>query len=222
MRISFCCILLILVAPIDSRLQAMESPRPSETRLPLAETLNKFRKTTVMAELGGAKYHVSVQPSRIGEWSAVLLAEGANVHEVETTLALKILTTWRPFHLRGEPYFALLTDVDGTPTLLLNSQRDERSSLRVPLPDLRQALFNAGVPTQSLGPQWRLIYETELWNTAQLQSLVFIEKTSDGLQFHIIPADSLEYERGYQFKLNKQEVIAKLEKPSTLVIQPVR
>lgn len=196
--------------------------RPTEDHFLGAELLNQFRRTALMVALGGAKYHFSLQPSRLGEWYFVLLPENGNVHEIETSFPLHAMADWRSITIGGKEYFGRFTKKDGAYIVQLSPvQAEAPETVEVSVKNAQRAVFDAGVPVESLGPQWRLIFESELGKTADLRTFVFIENDADGDHFHIVRTDSIDSEREHIVYLGSQKVSLSMDGQYSTVIRVV-
>lgn len=204
------------------KLERAVGQRPMETRLPAVHLLNRFRSTSLLINLGGTRYQLSVQPRRTGEWDLVLLKEGDNVHSPATTAPLTHPNEWWPLQLQGTEYYMRPETKNGRDILSFSAATDGRAAVQtIEMDEIKRADFAAGAPVDSMGSQWRVLYESELWSSAGQRSLIFIEQTQGGPDFHLVRADSIDDPREHIGDLGSAKVSLSLDADANIVIRPV-
>ncbi len=170
--------------------------RPSETRVPLAKTLDTFRTGPVLVTLGGKKHHLAVQTVRTGGWVACLVPEGKNHHEIEASFlfsSLRRAKTTAKFN--GREYRITLDEAaqdSDRHTLSFTPTDGGAGAEHATLAALKEAVWTKAVPLPSIGPDWRMIFQVDLWRGAGMRTISFLRKAENGVSFYDLRAESVE------------------------------
>jgi hypothetical protein len=174
------------------RLSAPVGQRPAVTRLPFVTTLDSFRLARTVVPLGSKQYHVALQRTRGGEWAVSLLEVGKRKLEFEAATLLSVIEkkSWKR-NFGGLDYTVRLNGD------ALDFAADEHPlrRIRVPLRSLRLAVYDAAVPAPSLGPDWRVIVQIDLFRGGGMRSVTFLHAAGNDVSFYRVGAEGIGWTR---------------------------
>ncbi|MBI3506837.1 MAG: hypothetical protein HY059_18520 [Proteobacteria bacterium] len=221
---------------------------PSETRFPAIKTLNSFRRTPLLIALGQNQYHLSIQAARNGDWHLVVLKRDANVHEPAATFVMRLLAKPQPMTLDGIKFTVKTREVGGRQFVVFHGgSATNILEQEIAVEDIKNAVYEAAVPLPSIGPEWRVVYQRELWRTARMPSLVFFEriggrfvyhvvgarengkgvfptgeKAAGGIVFHLIPANAIDDTREHVVRIGPAKIGLKTDGKGSFVVRTIR
>lgn len=197
----------------------------SETRLPAGPLLNRTRASSFKLELGAYRYHLSFAVNRDDAGYCVLVPEDGNVHEPAAVLPLRLINenSWYAFSLRGRNYFARRRE--NANLVFSPAQETGPDAVIVPLYEVHRAVFAAAAPLDSMGPgpEWRLIYQTELWENAGARSLVFMKLSSGEYYYHVVAAEAIDSPREHIVDIGAgRKAAVSMDEKNQFVIRPLQ
>mgnify|MGYP001609977928 CR=1 FL=1 len=201
---------------------AIEKPfdKPTgQNRYLALHLLNRFRATKLVEELGGKRYQVSLQMNRTDTWHLVLLPEGGNVHEPEAVIPMRAFRDGRKEEVAGRVWNLSLTGPAHDPSAVFTDASGARVEIAVA--QAEAATYEAAVPVYSMGPEWRLLYQVEVWDTAGARSLVFMEKEGEFVLYHIVGMAGVDWTREVFRQAGKRKVALSFDEEGRLVVRPV-
>ncbi|MFA6028837.1 MAG: hypothetical protein WC969_03165 [Elusimicrobiota bacterium] len=203
---------LTLEKPVDGR--------PAEARFPALELLNRFRRTGLVVELGGRRYHASLQLNRTETWHLVLLPENGNVHDPAAVLPARAFAENRAEKVDGRLYALALRGEPGDETLVLKPKGCTTETTIV-FSELEKAVYDAASPVDALGPGWKVLFQSEVWEAADARSFVFLEKEGTFVLFHVVPAAGVDWTREVVREAGRRKVGLSFDDQNRVVIRPV-
>ncbi len=209
------------VVPEDLK-AAIEKPftKPTgQNRYPALHLLNRFRATRLVRELGGKRYQVSLQMNRTDTWHLVLLPEGGNVHEPEAVIPMRAFRDGRKEEVAGRLWSLSLTGPAHDPSAVFADASGALVEVRVA--DAEAATYESAAPVYSMGPEWRLLYQIEVWDAAGARSLVFMEKEGEFVLYHIVGIEGVDWTREVFRQAGKRKIALSFDDEGRLVVRPV-
>lgn len=208
--------------PEGTRL-SLEKPvggRPADARFPALELLNRFRRTGLVVELGGRRYHASLQLNRTETWHLVLLPENGNVHDPAAVLPARAFSENRSEKVDGRLCALSLRGAPGAESLVLRLEGRSEETL-ILFSSLEQAVYDAAAPVDALGPGWKVLFQSEVWEAADARSFVFLEKEGEFVLFHVVPAAGVDWTREVVREAGRRKVGLRFDELNRIVIRPV-
>ena len=193
--------------------------RPSITKIPMLETLDSFRLTRTIVPLGTKQYHVALQRTRAGEWAISLLEVGKRKLEFEAANLLSVMAKhpWKR-NFGGRDY-TIKHDVAGA-ALIFAADDNPLGTIRVPLMSLRRAVYDAAVPVPSLGANWRMVFQIDLFRGAGMRSFTFLEAVGGDIVYHRVGAEAVDWTRKIKRSFGGKTV-ALMTVDGDLIIEPL-
>lgn len=209
------------IIPDDIRAAIQErSEQPSgQNRYPALELLNRFRATGLVRELGGKRYQVSLQMNRTDTWHLVLLPVGGNVHEPDAVVPMRAFRDGRREEVAGRLYTLSLEGPGQDLRAVFTDAAGGRAEMRIA--EVEAATFEAAAPVTSMGEGWKLMYQTEVWDSAGARSLVFMEKEGEFVLYHITGVEGVDWTREVVRQAGKRKVALSFDAEGRLVVRPI-
>ncbi|MBI3549660.1 MAG: hypothetical protein HY078_11520 [Elusimicrobia bacterium] len=168
--------------------------RPAEFRIRAFKILQQFRRTPLLIELGGEQYHVSLQYSRDKDRQIVLLKQGGNAHRPAFAASLSALARSKAAKrapLKGGPFYVRFDQ--RSYSFVFSRDAAGASVVRsISVSEVEKAIYATGVPLDSIGVDWRVTYQRELFQSAGRPSLVFMKDTRFGIQAVLVQAQAVD------------------------------
>lgn len=203
------------------RLAVPVGQAPVETKIKLIETLETFRLTSSKVALDGVNYHIAMQTMRDGQWAVSLVPEGKKKWDLAASFPYRALrhTGGYDQEIGGKTYKVSLAESQGVEAMVFTSETGHTSAVSVAF--IKQAVWDAAAPVPALGPQWRFVFQIDLWIGAGMRTFAFLEKTNNGVVFHSIRAESVDFvPRARVKKVGSRKVSLVIDDEGTIVIKP--
>ncbi|OGR57730.1 MAG: hypothetical protein A2X36_15350 [Elusimicrobia bacterium GWA2_69_24] len=199
--------------------------KPSETRLPMLDTLEATRRSRILAPLGNADYQISLELTREEEWVLAVLKEGDNRFELAASfMFIELRKTEVKREFGGAEYRVSLDETGAAETHAVVFQDPIRPlrSMRIPLSVLERAAWDAAAPLPCLNSAWRMAFQIDMWRGAGMRSFMFMHKTDTGVEFYRVGAEAVDWTRSIVRKVGDQKVALRIDLDAgQLVVRPV-
>jgi len=198
----------------------LDGVRPAEVRVPVPDVLETYRKTRVVIPLGSRDYHLSIQRVRAEEWVLALLPVGKNKFDLEASFTFASLRKGIEHSFAGRTY-QLTLDEDSA--VRFQALDNPLGGMRVPLSVLKRGVWEQGVPLPALGPDWRLLFQIDLWRGAGMRSFVFLKRAGGDVEFYRTGAEGVDWTRSVVRDIGGEKVSLRLdlgEEKGFLVVTP--
>lgn len=166
--------------------------RPAETRLPMLGSLDRFRKSDLLITLGDTRYHISIQLMRDNSWAIALLEEGLGHRELSASYPYAYLLKGGKDTLGGKEYEIKYHRL-AHPAVIVFTPVGGGDAVSVPILALKDAVWEKAMPVPSLGENWRMVFQVDLWRGAGMRSFVFLSKNLGGLYYFPVRAESVDW-----------------------------
>jgi len=213
----------IPIATQKMRLAAPVGQAPVETKIKLIDTLETFRLASSKVALDGANYHIAIQTMRDGNWVVGLVLEGKKKWDLEATFPYRALQKSSGYkqEIGGKTYTVSLAESQGVEAIVFTPEAGQPSAVSVTY--IKQAVWDAAAPVPALGPQWRFVFQVDLWIGAGMRTFAFLEKTNSGVLFHNVRAESVDFIPHARVKeVGSRKVTLVIDDEGYLVIKPAK
>ncbi len=213
----------IPVAAQKMRLTVPVGQAPVETRIKLIETLETFRLTSSKVTLDGVNYHVAMQTMRDGHWAVSLVPEGKKKWDLAASFPYRALRKTGGYdqEIGGKTYKVSLAESQGVEAMVFTPATGQPSAVSVTY--IKQAVWAAAAPVPALGPQWRFVFQVDLWIGAGMRTFAFLEKINSGVLFHTVRAESVDFmPRARVKEVGSRKVSLVIDDEGYIVIKPAK
>ncbi|OIO09138.1 MAG: hypothetical protein AUJ52_06945 [Elusimicrobia bacterium CG1_02_63_36] len=201
------------------RLLAPVGLRPAEVKVPMLKTLDTFRLTRTVLPLGDKQYHLAIQTTRSEEWAISLLEVGVkNPHEFEAANLLSVLAKHPWKRAFGGRDYTVTFDEAGE-ALVFAADDSPLGVIRVPLRGLRLAVFDAAVLMPALGPDWRMVFQVDLFRGAGMRSFSFLKAQNGDVAFHRVGAEGVDRTRKVTRSVDGIQLALSIDDAGNLVVE---
>lgn len=201
------------------RLEAPVGAAPAATKVPMVRTLDTFRFTRTILPLGNKSYHLALQAVRSDQWAISLLETGGkNPHEFEAASLLSVLAKHPWKRAFGGRDYTVTYDEAGE-ALVFAADDNPLGVIRVPLMSLRRAVWDAAIPMPSLGPDWRMIFQVDLFRGAGMRSFTFLRARGGDVSFHRVGAEAVDGTRKVTREVDGKKITLTIDDAGNLVVE---
>jgi hypothetical protein len=203
MRIAEIAVLMLLAVPTYAagtfqlptlkpfQLNPALGHRPSVTAVPLLQTLDTFRKSDHTIALGGKEWHMAIQTTRDGQWAVSLLEVGKRHREFAWASPWRALKKGLAVDRIGDIDYRSYLENGYVVFAPVEPGLQGGSVVRVPVAALKTAAWDKAIPLPSLGNDWRMVFQVDLFIGAGMRTFTFIRQNGADLEFHSVRTESV-------------------------------